>query len=72
MYASFRSVTAKNGKILTPTRTGNFLLTSMDPKFYATINREGAAVVSTITSCKYCLGLKVEATVEFEHRVKSQ
>ena len=27
MYASFRSVTAKNGKILTPTRTGNFLLT---------------------------------------------
>ena len=36
MYASFRSVTAKNGKILTPTRTGNFLLTSMDPEFYAT------------------------------------
>ena len=35
MYASFRSVTAKNGKILTPTRTGNFLLTSMDPEFYA-------------------------------------
>ena len=28
MYASFRSVTAKNGKILTPTPTGNFLLTS--------------------------------------------
>ena len=26
MYASFRSVTAKNGKMLTPTRTGNFLL----------------------------------------------
>ena len=35
MYASFRSVTAKNGKILTPTRTGNFLLTSMDREFYA-------------------------------------
>ena len=35
MYASFRSVTAKNGKILTPTRTGNFLLTWMDPEFYA-------------------------------------
>ena len=35
MYASFRSVTAKNGKLLTPTRTGNFLLTSMDPEFYA-------------------------------------
>ena len=35
MYASFRSVTAKNGKILTPTRTGNFLLTSTDPEFYA-------------------------------------
>ena len=31
MNASFRSVTAKNGKILTPTRTGNLLLTSMDP-----------------------------------------
>ena len=28
MYASFGSVTAKNGKILTPTPTGNFLLTS--------------------------------------------
>ena len=36
MYASFRSVTAKYGKILTPTRTRNFLLTSMDPEFYAT------------------------------------
>ena len=36
MYASFRSVTAKNGKMLTPTRTGNFLLTSMDAEFYAT------------------------------------
>ena len=36
MYASFRSVTAENGEILTPTRTGNFLLTSMDPEFYAT------------------------------------
>ena len=36
MYASFRSVTAKNGKMLTPTRTGNFLLTSMDEEFYAT------------------------------------
>ena len=35
MYASFRSVTAKNGKILTPTRTGNFSLTSMDWKLYA-------------------------------------
>ena len=35
MYASFRSVTAKNGKILTPTRTGNFSLTSMDWEFYA-------------------------------------
>ena len=30
MYASFRSVTDKNRKILTPTRTGHFLLTSMD------------------------------------------
>ena len=28
MYASFRSVMAKNGKILTPTQTGNFLLTT--------------------------------------------
>ena len=36
MYALFRSVTAKNGKMLTPTRTGNFLLTSMDAEFYAT------------------------------------
>ena len=36
MYASFRSVTAKNGKMLTPNRTGNFLLTSMDAEFYAT------------------------------------
>ena len=27
MYASFRSVTTENGKILTPTQTGNFLLT---------------------------------------------
>ena len=35
MYASFRSVTAKNGKILTPTRTENFSLTSMDWEFYA-------------------------------------
>ena len=26
MYASFRSVTAKNGKILTPTLTGKFLV----------------------------------------------
>ena len=24
------------------------------------------------SDCKYCLGLKVEATVEFGHRVKSQ
>ena len=36
MYASFRSVTDKNSKILIPTRTGNFLLTSMDREFYAT------------------------------------
>ena len=36
MYASFRSVTDKNSKILTPTRTGNFLLTSMDREFYTT------------------------------------
>ena len=41
MYAEFRSVTAKSGKIPTPTRTGNFLLTWMAPEFYATskINR---------------------------------
>ena len=36
MYASLRSVTDKNSKILTPTRTGNFLLTSMNWEFYAT------------------------------------
>ena len=36
MYASFRSVTDKNSKILTPTRTGNFLFTSVDWEFYAT------------------------------------
>ena len=36
MYASFRSVTDKNRKILTPTQTGHFLLTSMDRHFYAT------------------------------------
>ena len=36
MYASFRSVTDKNSKILTPTRTGNFLLTLMDREFYTT------------------------------------
>ena len=36
MYASFRSVTDRNSKILTPTRKGNFLLTSMDREFYAT------------------------------------
>ena len=36
MYASFRSVTDKNSKILIPTRTGNFLLTSMDREFYTT------------------------------------
>ena len=36
MYASFRSVKDKNSKILTPTRTGNFLLTSMDREFYTT------------------------------------
>ena len=35
IYASFRSVTAKNGKTLTPTRTGIFLLTSKDWVFYA-------------------------------------
>ena len=35
MYALFRSVTAKNGKMLTPARTENFLLTSMDAEFYA-------------------------------------
>ena len=35
MYASFRGVTAKNGKILTPTRTGDFSLSSMlDWEFY--------------------------------------
>ena len=49
MYASFRSVTAKNGKILTPTRTGNFLLTSMDPEILRdemlwAINFDGASV----------------------------
>ena len=38
MYASFRSATAKNGKILAPTRIGNFLLTSMDWEFYETLN----------------------------------
>ena len=38
MYASF-SVTAKNGQILTPTRAGNFLLTSMNWEFYATTAR---------------------------------
>ena len=37
MYASFRSVKDKNSKILTPTRTGNFLFTSMDREFYATL-----------------------------------
>ena len=36
MYASFRSVTDRNSKILAPTRKGNFLLTSMDREFYAT------------------------------------
>ena len=36
MYPSFRSVTDRNSKILTPTRKGNFLLTSMDREFYAT------------------------------------
>ena len=36
-YASFRTVTDKNSKILTPTRTGTFLLTSMDREFYATV-----------------------------------
>ena len=36
MHASFRSATAKNSKILTPTRTGNFFLTSMHWGFYAT------------------------------------
>ena len=40
MHASFRSVTAKNGKILAPTWTGNFLLTSNGLgilwEFYAT------------------------------------
>ena len=35
MCALFRSVTAKNGKTLTPTRTGNVLLNSMDWAFYA-------------------------------------
>ena len=45
MYASFRSVTAKNGKILTPTRTGNFLLTSMDPEFYATLDKLSARLL---------------------------
>ena len=45
MYASFRSVTAKNGKILTPTRTGNFLLTSMDPEFYAMLNEKELGIL---------------------------
>ena len=35
MYASFTSVMAKNGKTLTPTGTGIFLLTLMDWVFYA-------------------------------------
>ena len=40
MYASFRSVKDKNSKILTPTRTGNFLLTSMEREFYTTKQRD--------------------------------
>ena len=40
MYASFRSVKDKNSKILTPTRTGNFLLTSMELEFYTTKQRD--------------------------------
>lgn len=38
MYASFKSVSAKNGKTLTPTRTRNFLLTAVDWEFHAVLS----------------------------------
>ena len=69
MYASFRTVTAKNGKILTPTRTGNFWLTSMVPEFYATIINyclvyHGAVIVS--------LGLQAAVTTFACDRVREE
>ena len=58
MYASFRSVTTKNGKTLTPTRTGDFLLTSMDPEFYATI-------VTTVLNLFLCLNYNRKYNIKY-------
>ena len=44
MYASFRTAMAKNGKIPTPTRIANFLLTSVDWEFYVTLNELPSAL----------------------------
>ena len=58
MYASFRSVTTKNGKTLTPTRTGDFLLTSRDPEFYATI-------VTTVLNLFLCLNYNHKYNIKY-------
>ena len=58
MYASFRSVTTKNGKTLTPTRTGDFLLTSMYPEFYATI-------VTTVLNLFLCLNYNRKYNIKY-------
>ena len=58
MYASFRSVTTKNGKTLTPTRTGDYLLTSMDPEFYATI-------VTTVLNLFLCLNYNLKYNIKY-------
>ena len=36
MYGSYSDATVKNGKTMTPTRTGYFWLTALDWEFYAT------------------------------------
>ena len=62
MYASFRSVTTKNGKTLTPTRTGDFLLTLMDPEFYATIP---ATIVTTVLNLFLCLNYNRKYNIKY-------
>ena len=59
MYASFRSVTDKNSKILTPTRTGNFLLTSMDREFYATLRIKVQGAMQFTAEMLGCLKCKI-------------
>ena len=59
MDASFRSVKDKNSKILTPTRTGNFLFTSMDREFYATLRIKVRGAMQFPAEMLGCLKCKI-------------